>query len=248
MRLAWPVVLCVAACAGAGPVGSDAALEASAGQVTLAVGAVASPSVINRTPPSTGRFFVTLALTLTNVSVPTPVPASLVSYRLATTSGLTLTPSPVSGALAMPCPGDVSVNAGAQYQCAVAFEVPTGDAPATLQYNDTLGHTASAAVPWDPAAATDRCPDVYAWLNGSNTACQSCVTMGEQAGGPCGAQDSAFRASCRTTAQQCASTCQGMTDPAAFCGCIEQCYGASCTTSFRALDSCLATACGSSCQ
>jgi hypothetical protein len=220
------------------------AAGSSTSGVQLSIGNVASPASIGAVRPSAGRYFLTVAVTLINLSVPTPVPAALLYYRLASTGGLTLTPAAASGAVGTPCPADVSVNTGGQFSCTLAFEVPTGDKPATLNYDDTMGHKASApvtlpATPMDPGCV----PYVTGVTTGSST-CKACYTKAQQSGGVCYTLVQMYTSTCNATIMSCA--CK-QTDPTALCDCEHACFTTDCASQLATIHDCLIPACASSC-
>jgi hypothetical protein len=212
------------------------------GGVQLTVTMATTPSTISSSKPSAGRGFVVLDVTVANASVPTPIPVAITAYKLITAGGLSLTPSGLSSLLSKPCPADVSVTAGAQYACEVAFEVPTGDTAATLNYDDLMGHKATATVPAPVIMTGTSCEPVVIWgVTGSST-CKACVSTVKQSGGPCYSTVGAFTVACGSMACSCSQT-----TAAAACACVESCLGASCWSKYSTAADCVLQNCKTQC-
>jgi hypothetical protein len=112
---------------------------------SLTVNSATSPATLAGVAPSGGDFFVVVDLTLKNNGSSVPLSTAMALFSLETTQALVLTPAPEQPSSA--CSAAVSVALGGQFECEIAFEVPAGQTPATLLYNDMRGHMDSAAVP-----------------------------------------------------------------------------------------------------
>ncbi len=134
--------------AGGSAAGTGAAVAPGSGRgsIAISVADVASPSTISGIAPAVNRHFLTIDVTLNDLSTPEAVPVSFTDFTLTTAEGLVITPDAVSALVAVPCPSDLWVAAEARYTCTIAFQVPTDDAPARLAYDDQLGDTATAPV------------------------------------------------------------------------------------------------------
>jgi hypothetical protein len=187
-------------------------------------------------PPSQGDFFVVVDFTLQNVGASRPLPTSLAFLSLDTTQAFVITSSPYqpSGA----CGAAVSLGTGGHIECQVAFEVPAGQTPATLVYDDRMGDKASAPLPSLPPPAT-ACETIYGWIGKSpSSTCLSCLQSAT--GAACAASAKAYSAACTS----CNNVCGTGQD---FCTCERGCDSASCQSLFDAEASCLESACSNSC-
>lgn len=119
---------------------------ADSGSVAITTANIASPGSVAGKAPAADRYFLTVDVTLANVAAPEAVPLSFRDYTLATAGGLVIAPNPVSARVAVPCPSDLWVSAEARYTCTLAFQVPAGDTPVRLAYDDEQGDTATAPV------------------------------------------------------------------------------------------------------
>jgi hypothetical protein len=132
--------------AGGSVAGTGAAVATDSGSIAISIADVASPSTIGGFAPAVDRYFLTVDVTLDDLSTPEAVPLSFSHYTLTTTEGLVITPDPLSALVALPCPSDLWVAAEARYTCTIAFQVPSDDAPERLAYDDQDGDTATAPV------------------------------------------------------------------------------------------------------
>jgi hypothetical protein len=245
--LAGLVASLPAACGG-GASGSAAGAGAgtTGGSVTLTAGNESSPGTIQSVPPAMGRYFLTLSVTLDNVSVPSAIPAGFAYYALSTSKGLVLMPSAESTAVSMPCASDTSLSLGAQYTCTIAFEVPSGDSPTLITYDDKNGHTATAPVSYTPPAPGAACATLATWNNTASTACQQCIMT------KCQSQAATFSGqlsdmkTCPTALTGCMA-CPMSHQAPTYCSCWEGCIGG-CKAAFDALDQCAVDQCSAPCM
>lgn len=213
------------------------------GSVILSVNMATSPSKIGVLAPAAGRSFVEINITLQDVSTPSPIPVAFAYFTLSTANGLVLTPSVASSAVSVLCPTDISIAAGSQFTCDVAFEVPSEDSAQQLTYDDQNGHTATAPVSVTPPPPPDPCETVLTWHNEQSTACKQCeqtvckttrdAWLAELADGQtCPNQSTCISSTC-TSANQCA--------------CIGECLGA-CKPAWHAYLNCAIANCSAACM
>jgi hypothetical protein len=223
--------------------GSSSGGTATTG-VSLAVTSATSPATVGGIAPSAGSFLAVVDLTLKNTGASAPLSTNFVLFSLQTSGSLVISASPAqpSGA----CSPTVSVASGGQIDCAVAFDVPSGQTPTTLIYDDLRGDKATASVPSIPVASAG-CTTVEGWLGKSpSNACFMCLVGAElvEDAGPCASAVAAYNASCDT----CAHMCSFLSGSAAtMCSCELGCDSASCQALFGTLMSCIDTTCSSSC-
>jgi hypothetical protein len=235
-----------AACGGGVKGTTGAGGTTAGGSVTLSAANEASPGTIQNVPPAMGRYFLTLSVTLDNVSVPSPVPAGFAFYALSTSKGLVLVPSATSGAVSMPCASDTSISSGAQYTCTISFEVPSGDSPTLITYDDKMGHTATAPVSFTPPPPGTACMTLTTWKNTMSTACQQCLMT------KCMTEESTFSSqlsdgkTCPAAITACNACPMTFSNPS-YCTCWEGCIGG-CKASFDALDQCAVDQCATPCM
>jgi len=202
---------------------------------------------VDNLTPGSGNYFAVLDLTLKNTGAPNALSTNFVLFSLATSQSLVISPGaeqPTTGA----CSATVSVASGGQVQCQIAFAVPNGQTPTTLDYNDARGDTASAPVPSFPVAS-GACNTVVGWL-GSGLSNQPCFNCLESAllggdGGPsaaCAGAASSYSSACMTCGSMCSQTSSEL------CSCEVGCDSASCQALFNTEMSCIQSACSSSCM
>jgi hypothetical protein len=258
---AFAVVLCASCGAGQAPSGrsgagtgeggasswSSGVGAAGSGSVALSVGSVASPAFLPGYMPAAGRYFLTVDTTLHDVSTPAPIPVGSDNYSLVTKNGLALATSGASDLVLTPCASDTSVVPGAQYTCTVVFEVPIGDAPAQLLYDDKHGDSATAPVSYMPPAPPSGGCDTFVKLPGTNVeACVQCTQ-----GAACDAEWKMLQDelgdghTCPTFGTDCQSCSMDGSSPG-FCGCWDGCLGA-CQPAFEAYYECLVAKCYVAC-
>jgi hypothetical protein len=186
---------------------------------------------------STGNGYVVLVLTLANQGSLIALSTNPVLFSLRTDRSLVISISPAQGA--NPCNPAFSVAVGGTITCSLAFEVPNGQTPSDLLYDDLRGNKATASVP-PPAAVTppDACKETDAWFQNPSSACSTCL-------------DNVFSSTCKTIATNydtsctaCSGSCDSASDP---CACERQCDSTSCQSLFDALNKCTFDACQNVC-
>src|SRR5262249_42958845 len=150
--------------------------------------------------PAAGTYFQELNVTLANVGSSKAISASFLLYTLKTDQLLVLQFSPSSDAIDTPCATSVSIASGGSYTCNLIFEVPKGQNPVTLYYDDPVGDTASADMPPPPPVVTCAYDSQM-----TNTACRSCVNWASSLAA-CKSQLSSYSAACSDAAD---SACVG---------------------------------------
>jgi hypothetical protein len=205
--------------------------------VDLQVHSATTAWAINHAAPSAGTFFALVDFTLQNVGAPTPVSTSAAFLSLDTTHALV-----VSAATDQPhgsCNTGVSLAAGGQIECQVAFQVPSGATPSMLIYDDRQGDRASAPILWVPPPS-NACPTVQGWVvNSASSTCTSC--LGSIQAGDCWSARSAYDAQC---------TCwMGTCNPGSpdLCACERACDPGPCQALFDNVMACLEATCAGSC-
>jgi hypothetical protein len=229
--------------AGDGADGGDAGGN---GNVTLTVNSTSTPSAVGPLVPPNGTYFEELNITLGNAGVSKAISASFQFFTLQTDQALVLQFSTASDAVDTACSTSISVADGGSFTCNLVFEVPTGQKPVTLLYNDTAGDTASADVPAPPPPLTCAYDSEK-----QNVACQECIH--DSAGGVTQAP------ACAAAVQEATSACSSDADRACFsqsaqtgcevgflmppCGCISNCISSGCAAAYKAQMDCLYTFC-----
>lgn len=213
------------------------------GSITLTVNVATSPGKIGVFSPDPGRTFVAINLTLDNVSAPSPIPVTLPFFSLSTANGLALTTSAKSAEVYTSCAGDTSISAGSQYTCSLAFEVPTGDSPKQLSYDDHVGHTASAPVSITQPEAGPGCNTTATWTGGS-TACGQCMDTFCKGLKDAANMEVLDNKTC-PTAKNCINTC--MTGTPTYCSCLTSCLGA-CEPAWDTYQHCVIDNCTAPCM
>jgi hypothetical protein len=216
--------------------------QGSAG-VSLVVDSVSAPASIDGIGPSSGSFFVVVDMTLKNTGASMALPVSGVFFSLETTQNLIISSSPDQASNA--CSASVSVASGGQNECQIVFEVPTGQTPATLKYDDLRGDTASASIPAVPVPSA-ACETWIGWITSTSasSACDSCIRANEGSTGPCAAAGQAYHDGCTADgggAAQCASTLDQV------CSCELTADDATCRSLFDAEMRCIVSSCTSTC-
>jgi hypothetical protein len=220
------------------------ASSTSTGGVSLTVTSVTSAATVDSFPPAAGTAFVVVDLTLANTGARMPLPTDPLFFSLQTADAIV-----VSASLEQPpgaCSSADSVAGGGHIACEMAFEVPLGQTPATLVYDDHAGDRASASLTGtlSPSAACER----YAgWLQTSPTgACAGCLssTEGTLNGGSAGGCMSAAHAYGSACGVDAGAQCLTSND---VCSCEIAADSASCHALFDAFVGCIVSACASSC-
>lgn len=211
--------------------------------ISLTIGTVTSPASIAGIAPQKGQYFITIPVTLNNVSAAAPVPVGFSFYSLATVEGLVIMPSADSAVVAMPCATGTSVTAGADYSCTVAFEVPSGDSPKQLTYDDMHGDQATAPVSFTmmPPPASPGCDTWVTYKNTQFTPCMTCTNT------QCNAEKNTFGMCANGGMDSCLQKCPAALSDPNYCACHGDCYGA-CQPSWDALLKCFEASCAASCK
>ena len=153
--------------AGSGGAGIDN------GAFTVVVDRADYQLTIKSKQPAAGNRFVTVALTLSNVSVAAPLRSGPENFSLRTDNSLVVLASGASALLAPSCRADLAVAAGGMNSCRLAFELATTESPTELVYDDQQGHVYSAKIPpiVTPATACEKAIG----LSLSSQACKDCI-------------------------------------------------------------------------
>jgi hypothetical protein len=203
---------------------------------SLQVSSASNPSTVGGFTPSAGTFFFVVDFTLKNTGASAPLSTSSVMFSLDTSQQLVVSAS--ADQPSSPCGAGVSIATGGQLECQIAFEVPMGQTPTQLVYDDHQGDQASASVP-SVALPSASCEKLLGWaFHSPSSACMTCMQSAEQ--GTCKAQIDAYNSACTT----CGSTCHSATD---YCTCESGCDSTSCRSLFDAENACIVSACSASC-
>ena len=156
------------------PNGNASTGGTSSGDFALAVSNAAYATDIDGVAARPGDVFLIVSLTLRNGSVTTPLGGDPIDFSVTLASHLVVTVAPASAKVPTACRPDVSAAVGGTLECAVAFEIPNGDEPQSLGYDDHRGNSASATI---PAPAAEGSPIVGTWTNSTDMA-QEVFTFG----------------------------------------------------------------------
>jgi hypothetical protein len=164
---------------------------------------------IDRDPPGSGRRFFILTATLQNTGEERPLPVAGPLFTVLTGANLLLQSRAYQS---LACPSDISVAIGGQQDCSMAFEVPDGDAPSALLYEETTRRaqtdlTALVATAPDNTAACFSLATNVDW-----SVCYDCLDYS----GYCGAQKQAMgsgSASCWTDLDYVTINCGDLCSP-----------------------------------
>lgn len=241
------IVLALSGCAsgvasfGKAEVDGGASVDAGAilttGGVTLGVGATSTPSAVKYVEAQPGRRLLMLKLTLHNDDVADSVAASFAQFSLETDASLVLRPSTASPLTKVPCAVDTFVALGGSFACEIVFELPLGQRPSRLRYDDGRGHVGNADVP--ELAAPSACTLTDCWSVARRyqpkDACTDCLAT------TCAAEGDAASAACSGRCG-CVSP-SNATDPTLIaesdCSCLSGCTtNAACNTALDALMQC----------
>jgi hypothetical protein len=220
--------------------------EASASGAALTVDAAISPGTVAGMVASPGNVFVQLAITLQNVGAAAPLPTNPALFLLQTAQGMS-----ASASSAQPtdeCKPTGRVTMGAPAQCSLAFEIPAGETPTTLQYDDRRGDAASATVPPVPMPTPD-CLTVQTWMSFKPvTTCLGCIGdaigLGDSGPGPCVSQARAYDVSCASCAKMCGFGSGVFVD---MCSCELGCDMAACQNLWNEEMTCISRSCAPAC-
>jgi hypothetical protein len=252
--LATCAALLSAACGGGDGSSSDLGSGAggsgagTGGSVTLSVGAVGSPDVIGSVGPNAGRYFLTVQVTLRDVSAPMAVPAGYAYYTLTTAKGLEIWPADVSVDIAMPCSADTAVSVAAAFSCTLAFAVPTGDSPTVITYDDLRGDTATAPVVNNvpPPPDSVACDTFATYQNTGSNACTICLGTYCQDPYVELSDEQSDGTTCPDVGNACA-TCPLFPSSPGYCSCQDGCLGG-CQPAFDAMFQCYVEQCAADCK
>jgi len=246
---AFLCALSFVACSTGGGGDTDGGSDSGSGAVTLVVNSTATPSAVAGFPPPNGTYLQELNITLGNVGVSKAISASFQNYTLQTDQSLVLQFSTASDIVDTPCSMGISVANGGVFTCNLVFNVPIGQKPVTLYYDDTVGDTASAEVPPPPPPdagppKTD-CEIVNSATNGAGD-CNTCVYNAQQ--GSCGVWEK--NANCSSTSDQlCSPNCPNpaQSGAKAYCDCVDTCLSSKCVPVIEAWFTCIKNACTVDC-
>jgi len=214
--------------------------------VSLTVVSADVTSTVGGLAPTSGNFFMVVSLTLKNTGAPNALSTNPVLFAIHTSQSLDVSASPAQPSAA--CNASVSVASGGQSECSVAFEMPTGQTPTDLVYNDERGDTASAMLPAVPTPSA-ACQTYAGWFKTQpSTACMSCI---ENADGVNDASGAACESAATAYGNACGGTCQSMCLPfskADPCACELSCDSPSCHMLWDTYVSCLVNTCGPQCS
>jgi hypothetical protein len=136
---------------------------------------------------------------------------------------------------------------GAQYACTVVFEVPTGDTPTQLSYDDQHGDTVAAPVSYTPPPPpSGGCATFVTFPGMSTAACEECKDNGA-----CAPEWQMLYSAvndgqaCPNVATECQSCPMSDASPG-YCGCMDGCLGG-CRPFFDAYFDCLLLNCATAC-
>jgi hypothetical protein len=215
----------------------------SSGGVSLSVTSTSEPGMVGGFPASSGTFYLVVDVTLENTGASAPLSTNPILFTLQTNQALDVTSSPAQAS--GECSDSVSVASGGQDACTVVFEVPAGQTPSIIVYDD-LGARATAPVPV-VAAPSAACLSFQGDFTGGSQTCLECLDDAEgviDAGdAACKGAVDAYRGSCQT----CATMCVTPSGIGALCSCELGCDDTQCQMLFQTLVSCLTTTCSAQC-
>jgi hypothetical protein len=205
--------------------------------VSLAVNSASSPSTVGGVAATGNSFLVVVDLTLKNSGASVPLSTNFVLFSLQTNQALVVSASPQQPP--GQCSPTVSVATGGQIECQVAFDVPAGQTPTTLLYDDQRGDRASAPVPAIPVSTA--CETFQRWTSGASLPCAMCIQQAVVSS--CVSENDAYNNSCGGDSGAC-SACASVSN---ICSCERSCDSASCQSLFATVMSCVVSTCGSTC-
>jgi hypothetical protein len=118
--------------------------------------------------PASGRSFAVITVSINNGSLGHPLLAAAPLFSITTKAAISVPISSYFAGVDSPC-SNLSVAKGGTLACSLAFEVPTGDVPVELDYDDKMGDTATVTI----EAVARSCP-ASGWTNASTSQCVSC--------------------------------------------------------------------------
>jgi hypothetical protein len=102
---------------------------------TLTINSASVPAMVGGASPTSGRYFLTVNVTLTVPSGAVATPAWWYYYEVVTTNGIAVSPSiDASTATDGACAEDIAVGPGSNFSCNLVFEVPCKDTAGLLEY------------------------------------------------------------------------------------------------------------------
>jgi len=212
------------------------------GGISLTVHAASAPLYFGPTdaPPPVGTSYVRLDLTLANQTSEVAIPENFALFSVTTDQAIVLMASGTS--VTHPCLATQSLAAGGNASCGVWFEVPIGQQPSVVTYDDRLGQSATFPVP--SLAPTSTCEAIRAWSMAGTSTCVDCVGA---VGSGCATEHEATGVACNgmNCTQQCAAQ---QLDVQGRCECEAMCETGACLTAANAEMDCLSTKCTSSCM
>lgn len=216
------------------------------GPFSIVVNEATSHYTLTEVTPSPGNWFVTLDLTLFNVSVSTPLSMAQTNFSLQTDDALVVQAHVVSASLDPSCRSDVAVAAGGMASCQLAFEIGRVQTPTALVYDDKQGHLYTAPVP--PVQVTPACEIVGATFFAYE--CRDCLLRSCPAEYEQWSSSTEFGGTCHDD-YSCSVDCGGAATGigSLTCDCIDECYVTTgCKEIVEAALNCIATAsCAASC-
>jgi hypothetical protein len=243
LAAALAVSLLAAACA-AGSTAEGASDEGgqAVGSVVLSVDGVSADPYVSGLVPASGRYFLAVEAALGDVSSRAPAPVAYSYFELVTRKGLALMPAPdPSMSVDAPCSPGTAVEPGTTYRCTLVFEIPEGDAPAELSYDDVLGDQATASVSYTrPASAA--CDTFAAYQSTATDACTECITTECAREGDAYASELIDGTTCPSAPSDCA-----LTGTDTDCTSLLRCLGG-CAPAYDALLKCGVYRCASACR
>jgi hypothetical protein len=210
--------------------GTPPAGEMSSGGFTLSVTSAQWEAALQNERPPSGRTYAELNISLSNNSA-SPILASAPLFSVLTTSSIEVPTSPATGLADSPCT-DLSVAKGGTLACSLVFEVPTGDTPAELVYDDHMGHSAKAPI---AIVTVDACSRFRGWTRLNTSECVSCF----------GSSGCPKETACTSSELNCVEA-DGAGDP---CSTVTTCgLSQMCADQLKAALQCQVAACDASCS
>jgi len=103
-----------------------------------------------------GRYLARLEVQVDNGG-DDPLPLAFAFFRVRSRSGVEVTAAVATEFLDEPCAADLFVSGHADHQCSLAVEMPNGELPDALRYEDEKGHEASTDIELCPGSASSLC-------------------------------------------------------------------------------------------
>ena len=239
--------------------GSDEGGDAGAGGTgTAGVSLSIASAAISTSDFNTTDFFLDVSLTLKNTAAGGSLSTNPAFFSLETSQALVLGASSTATNLSE-CSATLSVASGGQDTCSVTFDVPMGQMPARVLYDDMRGDRATAPIPAADLPSV-ACSTYEGWSHPGD-ACALCIGHAGGLGGvadagapACDDAVTAYLSACEAAAQAAEPTCGAVdslrdVNPAGIGACACEPLGddAQCQTLFQAAVSCFVMACGTQC-